>query len=55
MLYFPNYYKQESVCKTGHAPVMLLCHSHCNLDLYLTDPKIDREHLSRTKVYKGWA
>ena len=26
-------------------PPMLLCHSHCDLVLYLTDPKIDREHL----------
>ena len=32
--------KQESVCKTGHAPSpMLLCHSHCDLDLYPIDLK----------------
>ena len=31
---------------------MLLCHSHCDLDLYLIDPKIDREHLlSMTNVF----
>ena len=24
---------------------MLHCHSHCDLDLYPIDPKIDREHL----------
>ena len=24
---------------------MLLCHSHCDLDLYPTDPRIDRKHL----------
>ena len=30
---------------------MLLCHSHCDLDLYPIDPKIDREHLlSMTNV-----
>ena len=30
---------------------MLLCHSHCDLDLYPTDPKIDRENiLSMTNV-----
>ena len=30
---------------------MLLCHSHCDLDLYPIEPKIDREHLlSMTNV-----
>ena len=30
---------------------MLLCHSHCDLDLYSIEPKIDREHLlSMTNV-----
>ena len=30
---------------------MRLCHSHCDLDLYPTEPKIDREHLlSMTNV-----
>ena len=43
--------KQEYVCKTGHAPPMLLCHSHFDLDLYAIGPKIDREHLlSMTNV-----
>ena len=37
--------KQESVCKTGLVPPMLLCHSHCDLGLYPIDPKINREHL----------
>ena len=40
-----NPQKQESACKKGHAPLTLLCHSHCDLDLYLIDPKIDTEHL----------
>ena len=31
---------------------MLLCHSHCDLDLYPIDPKINREHLlSMTNVF----
>ena len=37
--------KQESVCKTGYAHLMLLCHSHCDLDLYPIELKINREHL----------
>ena len=32
-------------------PLMLLCHSHCNLDLYPIDPKIDMvQLLSMTNV-----
>ena len=31
---------------------MLLCHSHCDLDLYPIDPKINREHLlSMTNIW----
>ena len=39
--------KETRVCKTGHAPhpPMLPCHSHCYLDLYPNQAKIDREHL----------
>ena len=39
------------VCKTGHAPLMLLCHNNCDLDLYPIEPKINWEHLlSMTNV-----
>ena len=41
--------KYKCVCKTGHPPPpMLLCHSHGDLDLYPTDPTIEREHLLST-------
>ena len=51
--------KQEPEQQDMH-PLMLLCHSHYDLDLYTIHPKIDREHLlSMTKclyeVLKGWA
>ena len=37
--------------KTGHVPLMLLCHSHSYLNLYSIEPKIDMEHLlSMTNV-----
>ena len=26
-------------------PPFLLCHSHCDLDLYPIEPQIDKEHL----------
>ena len=40
------------VCKTGHGPLILFCHSRCDLDLYPIDPKINREHLlSMTYVF----
>ena len=31
--------------KQDRPPPMLICHSHCDLDLYPIEPKIDREHL----------
>ena len=35
----------KSLCKTGHDLLMLLCHSHCDLDFYPIAPKINREYL----------
>ena len=33
----------------------LLCYCHCDLDLYPTDPKIDREHTLYDKcLYEVW-
>ena len=42
--------KQEPVCKTEHTPPCYFV-SHCDLDLYPIEPKINREHLlSMAKV-----